>query len=71
MYCTCIYNYNYYKCRQEFISHGRQLVFSDCYCVLRIPYSHGSERKPVLKVEGEWNGVMYIKHPNGVSPYNY
>jgi hypothetical protein len=27
--------------------------------------NHTSERKPVLKVEGEWNGVMHIKHPNG------
>ena len=31
------------------------------------PCSHTSERKPIMKVEGEWNGVMYIKHPNGVS----
>ncbi|CAI8010194.1 Oxysterol-binding protein-related protein 9 [Geodia barretti] len=27
--------------------------------------NHTSERKPLLKVEGEWNGVMHIKHPNG------
>ena len=22
-----------------------------------------------MKVEGEWNGVMYMEHPNGVRPY--
>ena len=31
------------------------------------PCSHESDKKPFLKVEGEWNGVMYTKHPNGVS----
>ncbi|KAL5487404.1 hypothetical protein EMCRGX_G019998 [Ephydatia muelleri] len=27
--------------------------------------SHVSEKKPFMKVEGEWNGVMYMEHPNG------
>lgn len=31
--------------------------------------SEGSDRKPFMKVEGEWNGIMYIKHSNGVSTY--
>ena len=29
-------------------------------------FSHISEEKPLLKVEGEWNGVMFAHHPNGV-----
>ena len=27
--------------------------------------NHVSEKKPFMKVEGEWNGVMYMEHPNG------
>ena len=30
------------------------------------PHSHVTDKRPFLKVEGEWNGVMYSKHPNGV-----
>ncbi len=30
--------------------------------------SHVSDKKPFLKVEGEWNGVMYSKGTNGVWP---
>jgi len=26
---------------------------------------HETDKKPFLRVEGEWNGVMYTKHPNG------
>ena len=29
--------------------------------------SHVTEKKPFLKVDGEWNGVMYAHHQNGVS----
>ena len=37
-------------------------------CLPALPCSHVSNSsKPFLRVEGEWNGVMYIKHPNGVS----
>ena len=31
---------------------------------------HVSDRKPILKVEGEWNGVMMSKLANGVSSSN-
>ncbi len=33
--------------------------------------SHMSDKKPFLKVEGEWNGVMYTKLPDGVSQAVY
>ncbi len=29
--------------------------------------SHVTEKKPFLKVDGEWNGIMHSTHPNGVS----
>lgn len=30
-------------------------------------FSHTSSRKSLLKIEGEWNGVMYTKTEHGVS----
>ena len=32
-----------------------------------LSFSHNSDKKPFVKVEGEWNGVMKKKFPNGVS----
>ena len=29
------------------------------------------EKKPILKLEGEWNGVLYTKLPNKVALYFY
>ena len=33
--------------------------------------SHVTDKKPFLKVDGEWNGVMYANYPNGVSHSNF
>lgn len=43
------------------------LLVCKIHVCLFVVCSHTSEKKPLLKVEGEWNGVMHIKHPNGVS----
>lgn len=30
-----------------------------------------NEKKPILKLEGEWNGVLYTKLPNKVTLFSF
>ncbi|XP_064386753.1 oxysterol-binding protein-related protein 9-like [Halichondria panicea] len=42
---------------KPFYGGKKHRVTADCY--------HVTEKKPFLKVDGEWNGIMHSTHPNG------